>query len=299
MTEPLAYREGRFLPQSQAGLALHDAGFVQAVTVTDLARTFRLRLFRWEDHLVRFRQSCRLAQVPLLADDGTLTAAALDLVDHNGRLLDPGQELCLVLFATPGPLGWYSNAPGPASPTLGLYTFPLPFARYAPLFRDGATLLIPAMRHLPAAMIDRRIKHRSRLFWWLAENEVRGRDPAASALLLDDDGTVTETAAANLLLVRGGVVRTPPAGQVLGGVSLGVVRELCGGLGIPFEESVLTPGDCFDADEALLSCTSFCLAPVGRLDEREMPPDRPIFERLLAAWSDHVGVDIRGQFLGG
>jgi len=298
MKEPLAYREGRLLPQSRAGLSLHDAGFVQAVTVTDLARTFRLRLFRWPEHLARFRQSCRLAQVPLLADDATLTAAAQELVEHNSQLIDAGQELCLVLFATPGPLGWYSNSHEPASPTLGLYSFPLPIARYAALFRDGATLLIPAMRHLPAEMIDRRIKHRSRLFWWLAEHEVRGRDPAASALLLDDDGTVTETAAANLLLVRGGVVRTPPAGQVLGGVSLGVVRELCGRLGIPFEERPLRPGDCFDADEALLSCTTFCLAPVGRLEGRDMPAERPIFERLLAAWSDLVGVDIRGQFLG-
>ena len=39
MTEPLASLNGRLLPQSEAHLALNDAGFVFGATVTDLCRT--------------------------------------------------------------------------------------------------------------------------------------------------------------------------------------------------------------------------------------------------------------------
>src|SRR5207302_1251856 len=101
------------------------------------------------------------------------------------------------------------------------------------LVRDGARLLVPSVRHVPAASIDPRIKQRSRLHWWLAEQEVHQVDPLASALLLDDQGHVTETAAANFLLVRRGEVLSPPRSSVLSGVSLQVTQELCRQLGVP------------------------------------------------------------------
>lgn len=302
MTEPLAYFDGRFVPQGEARLALNDAGFVSGATVTDLVRTFAHRLFRLPDHLRRFRQSCELARVPQPLADDELTAIAARLVSHNAALLRPGQDLALVLFATPGPVGYYlgqPGGPGDGPPTLGLHTFPLPFARYARLFREGARLVVPATRQVPAASIDPHIKQRSRLHWWLAEQEARQIDPGASALLLDADGLVTETAFANLLVVHGGTVRTPPRAGVLAGVSLQLVEELCGQLGIPFEERPLRLADCQAADEAMLSCTSFCLAGVCRVQGTPLAFPGPVCERLLRAWGEQVGVDIRTQILSG
>jgi branched-chain amino acid aminotransferase len=152
---------------------------------------------------------------------------------------------------------------------------------------------------VPAVSVDPRIQQRSRLVWWLAEQEVHGRDPFASALLLDGTGRLTETAAANLLLVENDHVWTPRRSGVLGGVSLAVIEELCRDLDIPFGEADLTYNDCQTADEAMLSCTSFCLAPVRRIEERELTCPGPVYERLLHAWSDRVGVDIREQVLSG
>src|SRR5262249_5363394 len=130
MSEPLAHLNGRLLPWSAAALPLSDAGFVWGATVTDLCRTFRRRLFRLADHLARFRQSCRLARVPLDTADDELTDTAARLVEHNAALLGPGQELALVLFATPGPVGHYAalaSAAGSGQATIGMHTFPLPF----------------------------------------------------------------------------------------------------------------------------------------------------------------------------
>ena len=60
-----------------------------------------------------------------------------------------------------------------------------------------------------------------------AQQEAQRSDPHASALLLDHNGHLTETAAANFLIVQKGTVLSPPTGTVLQGVSLKVVRELC------------------------------------------------------------------------
>jgi branched-subunit amino acid aminotransferase/4-amino-4-deoxychorismate lyase len=300
MPEPLAYLNGQFLPQSRASLPLNDAGFVWGATVTDLCRTFRHRLFRLADHLERFRQSCDRARVPQPVGDQELTRLAEELVTRNARLLGPEGDLALVLFATPGPVGYYLGGPGGAGdgpPTLGLHTFPLPFARYRRLFTEGARLIIPATRHVPAACVDPRIKQRSRLHWWLAEQEARQSDPCASALLLDADGHVTETAAANVLVVRGGEVLTPPRDAVLGGISLCVTEELCRELGIAFCERPITPADCRAADEAMLTSTPYGLAGVRRVDGVELAWPGPVTEALAAAWARRAGLDCRGQIL--
>ncbi len=302
MPEPFAYLNDRFLPQSDARLTLHDAGFVMGVTVTDLCRTFRHRPFRLADHVARFRASCDAARVPQPRANAEVTRLAEELVDRNAPLVRPEGDLALVLFATPGPVGYYlgePGGPGDGPPTFGMHTFPLTVGRYARLFTEGARLVIPRTRHVPAASVDPRIKQRSRLHWWLADREARQVDPGAAALLLNADGHVTETAGANLLLVRGGVVYTPPRSSVLPGVSLRVTEELCHELSIPFEERPLTPSDCLGADEAMLASTPYCLAGVRSVAGVALPWPGATFERLLAGWNGRAGLDLRRQILSG
>jgi branched-subunit amino acid aminotransferase/4-amino-4-deoxychorismate lyase len=294
----LAYLNGQYLPQADAHLPLEDAGFVFGATVTDLCRTFNHRPFRWPDHLARFRRSCHAVHIPLLLPDEELTHIADRLIAHNAALVQSEQDLALVLFATPGPIGYYagkSGGPGDGRPTLGMHTFPLPFARHRRLMEKGAHLVVPPTRHVPAASIDPRVKHRSRLHWWLAEQEAHLVEPGATALLMDAQDNLTETAAANFLLVKQGVVISPPSHAILEGISLQTVRELCGELKISFEEKSLRLCDALTADEAFLSNTAYCLACVSRVNGVALPWPGPIYQRLLEAWSARVGVDIRRQ----
>jgi branched-chain amino acid aminotransferase len=300
MSAPIAYLNGHFLDLTDAHLPLNDAGFVMGATVTDLARTFRFRLFRWADHLRRFRHSCEAARIPQPLSDQQLTEVAESLVEHNKTLLPADADLAVVVFATLGAVGYYLGDPGGAGdgpPTLGMHTFPLPFRRYRALFEAGATLAIPNVPHVPAACIDRRIKQRSRMHWWLADREARARAPGASALLLDEQGHVTETAAANFLIVKDGVVLSPPSTDILGGVSLQVTREIGDRLGIPFVERPLSVADCLAADEALLTSTPYGLAPVRRLDDHNYPAPGPVARRLMAAWDEVAGLSIARQIL--
>ena len=217
------------------------------------------------------------------------------MLAHNGRLLPAGQELALVLFATPGPIGFYLGEPGgvgDAPVTFGMHTFPLPWKRYRPLVQDGASLVVPGIRQIPSDIIDPHIKQRSRLHWWLADREARQREPGSIALLLDAAGQVTETASANFLVVRGGTVLSPRRASILEGISLNVVRELCGRLSIPFAEQSLTLDDCLHADEAMLTSTGYCLAGVSKLQGSPLRFPGPILTRLLHAWNEEVGLDI-------
>jgi branched-subunit amino acid aminotransferase/4-amino-4-deoxychorismate lyase len=299
MTEPLAFLNGRFLPQAQASLALNDAGFVFGATVTDLCRTIRRRLYRWPDHLARFRRSCASVYFDVPLDDAAITQKAEELIAHNAGLLDANGDLALVLFATPGPIGHYLGQATAAGeqPTFGMHTFPLPFARYRPWIEQGVMLATPKVRALPAVCVDPHIKQRSRMHWWLAEQEVRRTHPGAQALLLDLDVHVTETASSNFLLVQGGTLISPPRRSFLDGISLGVVSELAARLGIPMAFRPISLDECHAADEALLTCTTYCLAGVRQINDRAIAWPGPMLRRLLEAWNAEVGLDIHQQIL--
>lgn len=302
MAAPVAFLNGVYLPADRAGLPLHDAGFVQGATVTDLVRTFRHQPFRWEQHLTRFRESCRQCRVPMPHSDREITGWMRELVARNAELLPPGADLGIVLFATPGPIGHYAGlpgGPGDGPPTFGMHSFPLPFARYRRMFAEGGRLVVPTVRQVPQNCVSLRAKQRSRMHWWLAQCEAHDVDPMADALLLDEMGCVTETASANLLVVLNGDVLTPRGESVLGGVTLRVVREICAGLGIGFYEESLTPADCHAAEEIMLTCTSWCVAGVSRFDGRPVPWPGPIYEKIARAFDAVVGLDYRGQIAGG
>jgi branched-subunit amino acid aminotransferase/4-amino-4-deoxychorismate lyase len=292
MSELWTYINGEWKPQTQAALPLHDAGFVLGATVTDLCRTLRHKLFHFPEHLRRFRQSCQLARIHLRKNDEEITRLAEELLRRNTPQLAPEQDMALVLIATPGVIGYYigqPGSPGDAEPFFSIYAYPLPQHRYRPWWRDGVTLITPSVRHIPPQTLSRQIKHRSRLFWWIAEQELKETEPQGQALLLDTEGNVTETASANFLLIRKGKVLSPPKTKILHGVTLQIVEEICGREKIPFKERDLTVKDFANAQEAFLTCTTYCLAPVRRINDIELPVPGPLYERIRAAWNRIAG----------
>jgi branched-chain amino acid aminotransferase len=303
MNTPLAYLNGKFAPFAEAALPLHDAGFVSGATVVDNARTFRHKLFRWPDHLARFRRDCAVCYVPLDATDEQLTATAEELVAHNAKLLPPGGELQLVTFATPGPLGFYLGDSANGPPTLGMVTYPLPFARYRPFFTEGAKLAVGGGMTSYHGLLPTTVKHRSRMFWHVADHKARARaGPHALAILIGPRITLTETSIANFLVVKDGTVVSPPSDLILDGISLRVTRELCDSLSVLFTEALIRPDDISLASEVMLTGTGFCIAGVREFypswasEVRTFDWPGPVFRKLLAAWSDLVGLDIEKQF---
>ena len=301
-SEPLAFHNGRLVAQSELTLGVQDAGFVSGATVTDFCRTYRRKVFRWADHLARFRADCAALRIPLWQGDDELTAAADELVRHNGALLDTNAELALITFATPGPLGYLVGSSSDGPPTLGMHTVPLSFQRYRRFFTDGVTLAVAGL-HPSGGIVPTHAKHRSRLHWWLAHQATT--DPDAVPVLLDQNG-VADTAIGSVLMVRGDRVIRPTTGSVLESVSLTVVRDLCEAIGLEFDEE---PVDFRDVatdsmiTEVLLTGSGFGVAGVRRIAATHWAQGDswpgPVLRRLRQAWSELVGVDIERQIVGG
>ncbi len=282
----IAYFNGKLVDESVVSIAIDDPGFLWAPTVTDRVRTYNRKLFRLREHLRRFRRSCELCRIPQPVSDDGLTEIIGELIANNSAEQQAIDEQVLILFATPGR----------DKPTLCLHTIPFSGERYRSLMTHGAKLITPPMPHVPDDCIPRQAKMRSRMHWWLAEQQVHEVDPDASALLLDQ-GRMTETASANFAIVRDGAVLTPRRDLVLDGLSMRVVEEICGELRIPFSETILTLDDCRLAEEAFLTSTPFGIAGVSSINGRPIRWPGPIMRRIRDAWSEQVGTDIWRQIL--
>jgi len=302
-TEPLAYLRGQLLPVSQAHIAIFDAAVVLGATVTDFTRTFHQQPFRLEDHAERFYRSATYARIkPPIPLEETLRLSR-EIITHNAALLRPDQELGMVYFMSPGEFTVYAGSAGGQSfmmPTFCIHTFPLHFNLWRHYYTEGVHAVVPPTRHVPPQCVSPKAKNRSRLHWWIADQESHEVDPKAVSLLLDLDGNITETGGSNFIMVRRGTVISPQPRHILWGISLETVRELCGDLGIPFQTEDLQIYDVANADEAMLASTPYCLAPVTRINGLTIgqgTTDGPIFSRLIAAWGERVGVDLLQQIM--
>ncbi len=304
MPEPIAYLDGSYVPISEARLHVFDLGVSIGASITEMIRTFRHRPYRVREHLDRLMRSLRG-----VGKDSPLAVAELEtivaeLAERNGPLIPESRDLGIVLFVTMGQNLTYLGAAGREQArrmTVCAHTFPLPFELWGPKLESGQHLVTPSVRHIPPESIDPKIKHRSRMHWYLADQQARLADPEAIALALDTQGRVTETSTANFFLVQAGTIHTPPPTTTLEGVSQQTLRELAAELSIPYEPRDLHAYDVSNADEAFTSSTPYCMLPVTKFNGRPLGDGRPgpIFGRLLDAWGRRVGVDLASQLTAG
>jgi len=296
-----AYLNGQVIPASQASLQVYDAGFVLGVTVAEQVRTFAGRLFRLEQHLARLTRSLEIVGIDPGVTMLELEKAAIDLAERNHALLDEGDDLGLSIFVTPGPystMAAVAEQPDKAGPTVCMHTYPLPFHLWADKYDHGQSLVVSDVKQVPATCWPPELKCRSRMHYYLADNEARQVRPDARALLLDCDGCVLEASTANIIIYnRDEGIVSPPKEKILPGVSVGMVAELAANLGVPFLHRHVSVDDVFQADEVMLCSTSPCVWPVVNVDGRTIAYGRPdeMCTKLLAAWSNAVGVDIPAQ----
>lgn len=300
MSQPIAYLKGAFVPASEAVLPVYDAGIVLGATVTEMIRTFNHEPFRLDAHVERLFRSMKYVRFDTGLSQKEMADITMKVTDHNLSLLPPGKELGIIQFVTAGTFSVYAGSAGSGdtmTPTVCVHTFPLPLFLWAEGHDTGVHAVTPSNRHVPPQCIDPKMKYRSRLNFWLAEQEAKLVDPKAATLLLDLDGNVTEFSGGNLLIVKDGTILSPTTRNILPGISRQMVIELAAELGIPFVERDLQVYDVCNADEALESTTPFCLMPVTRINHIPIGNGKPgpMCFRLLELWSKKVGLDIVAQ----
>jgi branched-chain amino acid aminotransferase len=110
------------------------------------------------------------------------------------------------------------------------------------------------------------------------------------ALLLDNEGFVTEGSGENIFIVRNGTLYTPDLASALEGITRDTIIELAKEAGIPVKEKRITRDEVYIADEAFFTGTAAEVTPIRELDGRIISDGArgPVTEQLQTDYFDQA-----------
>jgi len=110
------------------------------------------------------------------------------------------------------------------------------------------------------------------------------------AIMLDTEGYVAECTGENIFLVRGNALLTPPAAEVLEGITRDSVITMAKELGYAVVEQAISRDQLYIADEVFVSGTAAEVIGLREIDFRKIGAGSggPVTRRLQQAFSDAV-----------
>lgn len=287
-----AYFNGEWMAYGDVRIPPADRGFSVGDLVFEVERTFGGKPFRLKQHIDRLYRSLTYVRMSAGMSAQEMTAITEEAVERAKADHPEAGDFWMRQIVTRGTVDLFD----PPSPTVLIHVGEQGFW-YADLYDTGMHGVIAKTRAYSPQALDPKIKHYSRMNFVLAHQEAHDVEPGAWPILLDDRGFLAEGNGQNVFIVTDGALRTPTDYAALQGVSRGMTIDLAGQLGIPSIEEDLQPYDLYTADEAFWTTTSMCVMPMTMVDRRAIADGKPgpMSKRLLAAWSEAVGVDIVGQ----
>ena len=297
----VVFMNGEFVPEHLAKISIYDSALMFGDMVFEMTRSFNKKQFRLQEHLERLFLGLKILRIPMKMTIEELEKACLLTIEMNEPFFSATDEHRLMINVSRGPLGIYAPIfDGKIETTVVIADFPLKWtvAGMARFYDEGINSIIPSQRAIPAHLMDPKIKNRSRVWYQMANIEVANIEGDNNwALLIDTDGFIAEGTGDNFFMVKNGELFTPEGRNILRGISRAYTMELADELGINCFEKNIEPYDLYDADEAFLTGTPFCILPTTHLNGVQIGEGRmgDITKLLLERWSQNVGVNIMQQ----
>jgi branched-chain amino acid aminotransferase len=269
-----AFFHGRVVPYAEAkvGVLTHalnyGTGCFAGLRAYWNAQEEELFVFRPIEHFERFLESARLLDMTLPYTPETLTDALVELLRAELR-----REDCYAR-----PLAFYADESigvrlHNLTPEVSIVA--MPYGKYIEN-DEGLHATISSWRRVDDTMIPPRGKIAGAYVNSAFAKTDAQRAGFDEAIVLNQDGHVSEASAANVFLIRRGTAITPPVtDNVLEGITRRTVIELLSGtLGIPVVERSVDRTELALADEVFLCGTGVQIAAITRLDHRPIGTGR-------------------------
>jgi branched-chain amino acid aminotransferase len=271
-TKPkFAYFQGEIVPFENATISIMTHALNYGTAVFGGLRGYwnatdaQLYLFRPLDHFERFLQSASIMRIKLPHTPETLTDVLRQLIRAEGL-----QTNCYVR-----PLAYKSSEMigvklNDVDDDVSMFT--IPFGSYVDDKEDGMHVGFSAWRRVD----DNAIPARGKIAGSYANSALIKTDALLAgydeALVLTQDGHLSESSAANLFLVRRGELITPAvSGDVLEGITRRTVIELAREeLGLTVVERAIDRTEVYVADEMFMCGTGVQIAAITQVEHRNV-----------------------------
>ncbi|WP_303787177.1 D-amino acid aminotransferase [Azovibrio restrictus] len=259
------YLNGAYLPLAEARISPLDRGFLFGDGVYEVIPVYAGRPFRQAEHLRRLGES--LAGIRL---ENPLDADGWDEVISRLIAASGWQDQAIYLQVTRGADDKRDHPfPAAAAPTV--------FAMAMPLVTPTAEVREQGVAAITATDIR---WHRCDIKSLNLLPNVLLRQQAVDAGVVETillrDGYLKEGTAANIFVVRDGVLMAPPKGTLmLPGITYDVVLELAAAHGVPVRIREIPEAELRSADEVWMTSSPKEVLAVTTLDGRPVGDGRP------------------------
>lgn len=267
---------GRIIPAEEAKVSVFDRSFLYGDSLYEVVRTYEGKPFRLKEHLDRMEKSAALCQMNFSQSLDEYHREILRSIDAYRA--QPGREqedvyVRIVVSRGSGKIGFgLSNL---ETPTLYVILVePISLFPNKP-FEVGTKLQISKrVRNHPKAL-DPAMKSGNYLNSLLAYLSAAS-EGFDDALMVDQQGFLTEGTTYNLFYVNRGIVATSPLDVgILDGVTRKAVIHLCIELGIPCREVRYPKEYLFEADEVFVTSSLKEVLPVLDIDHKRINRGKP------------------------
>ena len=236
--------------------------------------------FAWrtlERHYERMHRSAKLLYIPVDFSYEQFAGACFALTEAELR---PEKDLYIraTLFVTAGHYGEGTEAELVSTAYQQEQEPPAPIDVGTSTWRRSPDLSLPARIKTSANYIIARLAR--------IEGASRGY---TDMILLNQEGRVAEGIASCLLMVRDGVVFSPPASEgALESITLAIVEALAEQEGISVVRRPIDRSELYIADELGLTGTLAEITRVRSIDDVALPEDAPVLDLLARRYRDVV-----------
>jgi branched-chain amino acid aminotransferase len=279
---------GELRDHADAAVSVSDHGLLYGDGVFEGIRIYGGRIFQCKAHLDRLYTSAEAIRLEIPYTPDQLTEAMDACIAANG-LTDSGY-IRLVVTRGAGTLGLNPFK----CPTPTVFIIADQLAMYdRSMYENGIGVIIAKTVRVAHPQIPSHVKSLNYMNNILAKIECVDAG-LPEAIMLNTDGNVAEASGDNIFIVKEGRVMTPgPQESILLGITRGVVIHLARRMGLPMDETVMTPRDLFGADECFLTGTGAEIIAVTSIDGQQIGNGKigPITARLTDAFHEFVKTD--------
>ena len=279
------YVNGKFLPQSEAKVSVFDHGLLYGDGIFEGIRAYNGRVFKLDRHLDRLYASAQAIDLEIPHSREEMTRLILEACRRN-KIRDG--YIRPIITRGVGDLG-IDPRKCKAGPTIVVIAQPQ-IALYAgDVYDRGLKVVTSSYRRVPPQSLSPSIKSLNYLNNIMARIEAN-QYGADEAIMLDNQGYVSEASADNFFIVRNSTIVTPWTSTNLPGVTRETVMELAPTLGLQAMERPFTLYDVWAADEAFITGTAAEIGPVVEVDGRLIGNGKPgkVTKKLMKAFRELV-----------
>ncbi len=261
---------GRITPERDAVISVFDHGFLYGEGIYETMRTYHGRLFLYERHTRRLRNSARMISLDVPFTDQQLSTQIRDTIAASGLT---GETYVRVLVTRGvGDLTYDPHAtPVPSVVIIVKPHVDPPAEVYA---KGVHAVICDIVRNHPGS-VNPMIKSNNLMNSALAMQEALTRG-GFEGIMRNYKGELTECTTSNLFIVRNGAAVTPPLDAgLLPGITREFLFDVGKEIGIDVLEQPLRDADLFAADEAFLTSTTREVVPIVTVDDRTIGTGTP------------------------